>query len=104
MEQKEKMESWMLWSYSEIIKLRQGMNAISYPEYLSYPHPLPSRKLLSLRENNIGLHCLFLKFQSLFKTVDSRGKAAEGEKTHRSVSDQYQLGSEQFPPINLLSL
>ena len=44
MEQKEKMESWMLWSDFEIIKLWQGMNAISYPEYQSYPYSLSSWK------------------------------------------------------------
>ena len=54
-------------------------------------------KILSSRENNIGLHCLFLKFQSIFKTVDSGGKAAEGERTHWSVSDQYQLWIQTVP-------
>lgn len=99
-----KWENWKLgalvrfWDY-EIVIGDESCNL--NPEYSS---PLPPERILSSRENNIGLHCL-LKFQSTFKTVDYGGKATKREKIQLSVfliNISHQ--SEHFPPINLFFL
>lgn len=92
------------WKSSALVRFRGckiviGSQSWVRPEY-SFCHPrysLHPPKILSSRDNNLGLHCPFLKFQSTFKIVDFGGKTEKREKIQLSVSDQYQLSIQTIP-------